>query len=42
MQRRSAELWRLVDCMDYQGAREIITVPAGFVTDFATVPRAFT
>jgi hypothetical protein len=33
--------WRLLDCLVYQSdvARRTITVPAGFVTNFASVPR---
>ena len=31
--------WELVEPMRYQGAREQFIVPAGFITDFASVPR---
>ena len=31
--------WRLLQPFTYQGPRGTITVPAGFVTDFASVPR---
>jgi len=33
--------WRLLEPMVYHGARESWTIPAGFVSDFASVPRAF-
>lgn len=34
--------WRLVEDFGYESkAGRIITVPAGFVTDFASVPRIF-
>lgn len=33
--------WELVQSFDYQGATELFTVPAGFTTDFASVPRVF-
>ncbi|MFD3509508.1 DUF1353 domain-containing protein [Nocardia sp. NPDC058666] len=35
-----AKFWRLVQPLTYQGAVEIFTVPEGFRTDFASVPRA--
>jgi len=34
--------WLLVEPLTYTGARDRFTVPAGFDTDFASVPRAFT
>lgn len=34
--------WQLVEPLAYQGRDELFTVPAGFETDFASVPRAFT
>lgn len=34
--------WRLLEPVVYRGNRQIFTVPIGFVTDFATVPQAFT
>lgn len=33
--------WRLVEPLVYTGAKESFTVPAGFETDFASVPTAF-
>jgi Protein of unknown function (DUF1353) len=33
--------WQLVEPLVYQGDRELFTVPAGFRTDFASVPRAY-
>jgi hypothetical protein len=33
--------WQLVEPLVYQGNRELFTVPAGFRTDFASVPRAY-
>ncbi|MFJ2668581.1 DUF1353 domain-containing protein [Nocardia fluminea] len=35
-----AKFWRLTEPLSYQGAVETFTVPAGFRTDFASVPRA--
>lgn len=35
-----AQFWRLTEPLIYQGAVEDFTVPAGFRTDFASVPRA--
>ncbi|MFE3546108.1 DUF1353 domain-containing protein [Nocardia sp. NPDC059177] len=35
-----ARFWRLTEPLTYQGAVETFTVPAGFRTDFASVPRA--
>ncbi|MFD6158194.1 DUF1353 domain-containing protein [Nocardia sp. NPDC060256] len=35
-----AMFWRVVDPLVYQGASEEFVIPAGFRTDFASVPRA--
>ncbi|MEV0436426.1 DUF1353 domain-containing protein [Nocardia sp. NPDC050413] len=35
-----AKFWRLTQPLTYRGAVETFTVPAGFRTDFASVPRA--
>ena len=40
--RVDANTWSLVDDLVYQGNRERFVVPAGFRTDFATVPRVVT
>jgi len=40
--RVDANTWSLVDDLVYQGARQRFVVPAGFRTDFATVPRVVT
>lgn len=34
--------WQLVEPLTYQGRDDPFVVPAGFETDFASVPRAFT
>lgn len=34
--------WRLTDDLKYQGRTDRFVVPAGFRTDFASVPRLFT
>jgi hypothetical protein len=34
--------WQLVEPLAYQGRDEMLVVPAGFETDFASVPTAFT
>lgn len=34
--------WLLLEPVIYQGAKQNFTVPAGFTTDFASVPTAFT
>jgi hypothetical protein len=34
--------WELVDGFKYEGKTEVFDVPAGFTTDFASVPRVFT
>lgn len=31
--------WRLTAPLEYEGEREMFTVPVGYVTDFASVPR---
>jgi hypothetical protein len=33
--------WKLIEPVGYTGNHEDFTVPAGFVTDFASVPRIF-
>lgn len=35
-----AKFWRLIEPLTYQGATQTFTVPAGFRTDFASVPRS--
>lgn len=35
-------LWQLDEPLTYRGATDTFTVPAGFVTDFASVPRLVT
>ncbi len=35
----TARLWRVHEPLQYEGAREDFTVPVGFTTDFASVPR---
>jgi hypothetical protein len=37
----SAKQWKLLQDVVYEGATETITVSAGFVTDFASIPRVF-
>jgi hypothetical protein len=34
--------WKLLEALNYQGERDLFKVPAGFVTDFASVPGLFT
>jgi len=34
--------WKLLEKLPYQGQRDLFEVPAGFVTDFASVPGLFT
>ncbi len=36
----SRRTWRLARPMEYEGESETFTVPAGYVTDLASVPRA--
>jgi hypothetical protein len=33
---------KLLEALNYQGERDLFKVPAGFVTDFASVPGLFT
>lgn len=33
--------WKLKEDLIYKGSRETFTIPAGFETDFASVPRIF-
>lgn len=33
--------WELQQTVAYQGRTDLLKVPAGFVTDFASVPRVF-
>ncbi|MGY1804549.1 DUF1353 domain-containing protein [Blastococcus sp. SYSU D00922] len=40
--RLDADRWALVDALVYQGRRDRFVVPAGFRTDFASVPRPVT
>lgn len=40
MRRCGDEMWELVGPLVYQGRTDTFRVEAGFVTDFATVPRA--
>ena len=42
VRRVDAERWALVDALVYQGRRDRFVVPAGFRTDFASVPRPVT
>ena len=42
VRRVDAERWELVDELVYHGSWERFVVPAGFRTDFATVPRVVT
>lgn len=42
VRRLSAETWELAAPLVYRGDRDVWTVPAGFVTDFASVPRVVT
>ncbi|HEY4631862.1 MAG TPA: DUF1353 domain-containing protein [Blastococcus sp.] len=42
MRRVDAYRWSLVDDLVYQGRWERFVIPAGFRTDFATVPRVVT
>jgi hypothetical protein len=39
VRRFDADTWTVVDPLVYRGRRDTFTVPAGFRTDFATVPR---
>lgn len=42
VRRVDADRWALVDALVYQGSRDRFVVPAGFRTDFASVPRPVT
>jgi len=42
VRRVDANTWSLVDQLVYRGNRQRFVVPAGFHTDFATVPRVVT
>ena len=42
VRRVDANTWALVDDLVYQGRRQRFVVPAGFRTDFASVPRVVT
>jgi len=42
VRRVDAFTWSLVDDLVYRGSRQRFVVPAGFRTDFATVPRVVT
>ncbi|HEY0126101.1 MAG TPA: DUF1353 domain-containing protein [Blastococcus sp.] len=42
VRRVDADRWALVDHLVYQGRRDRFVVPAGFRTDFASVPRPVT
>ena len=42
VRRVDANTWSLVDDLVYRGNRQRFVVPAGFRTDFATVPRVVT
>lgn len=42
VRRVDAYRWSLVDDLVYQGRWERFVIPAGFRTDFATVPRVVT
>jgi hypothetical protein len=39
VRRASDQLWEVVEPLVYRGRRDTFVVPAGFLTDFATVPR---
>ncbi len=41
VRQRDEKNWELVTSLTYQGSREMFVVPAGMVTDFASVPRSF-
>lgn len=40
VRRATDDLWITLEQCVYQGKRDTFTVPAGFMTDFASVPRA--
>jgi hypothetical protein len=39
VRRVSDQIWEVVEPLVYRGRRDTYVVPAGFLTDFATVPR---
>ena len=39
VRRASDQLWEVVEPLVYRGRRDTFVVPAGFTTDFASVPR---
>jgi hypothetical protein len=39
VRRRDDETWTVVEQLVYRGKRDVFVVPAGFPTDFASVPR---
>lgn len=45
VQQISSTEWRLLEALEYhvgdENSAEVINVPEGFITDFASVPRAF-
>lgn len=41
VRRESVATWRLMQPLIYRGQQDTWTVPAGYVTDFASVPAAF-
>lgn len=36
----NARTWQLVSTLDYEGESQTFTIPRGYITDFASVPRA--
>lgn len=42
VRRCGPDTWQLEESLVYHGKHDTITVPAGFETDFASVPRVFT
>ena len=40
VRRATDQLWEVVEPLSYRGRRDAFVVPAGFRTDFASVPRA--
>jgi len=41
VEKKEDRLWKLYRELKYQTFADVITVPAGFITDFASVPRLF-
>jgi len=41
VRRASDQLWEVVEPLVYRGRQDTFVVPAGFCTDFASVPRVF-